>query len=306
MVLRSPNALGFLSDTAAKSTTLLEMILWRISPSTGSLTRTTTGADARVLNGARLLLAHLLALGSEQLARLGMEDVVRDAAAGQTVGKVELFVELIAPHLDHVIAARIEEEVVEVLAHRFLGGDFAGAQAAVERDEAVRLRADGRRLLFVALDGGGDHLVAAEQLFERAVGAVAEGAQKHRGGELALSVHADPQHALRILLEFQPCPAVGDDGRFVDLLARLVRLGDVVDAGRADELRDDDALRAVDDEGTVLRHEREIPHEDGGIDDLVLHLVDEAHLDAQGKRIRRIAVAALLFVILGGVPELMP
>ena len=264
------------------------------------------GADARVLNGARLLLGHLLALGREQLARLGMEHVVRDAAAGQTVREVELLVELIASHLDHVIAARIKEEVVEVLTHRFLGRDFAGTQTAVERDEAVRLGADGRRILFVAFDGGGDHLVAAEELFKRAVGAVAEGAQKHRGGELALSVHADPQDALRILLEFQPCPAVGDDGRFIDLLARLVRFGDVVDAGRADELGDDDALRAVDDEGPVVRHEREIPHEHGRVDDLVLHLVDETHLDAQRKRIRRIAVAAFLFVVLGGVSELMP
>lgn len=105
------------------------------------------GADARVLDGARLLFRHALALGSEQLARLGVEHVVRHALTGQTVGKVELFVELIPPHFYHVIAARIKEEVVEVLTHRILGGNFAGAKAAVERDEPVRLRADGRRLL---------------------------------------------------------------------------------------------------------------------------------------------------------------
>ena len=260
-------------------------------------------ADARVLNGARLLFGDDLPLRSEQFARFGVENVVRDAAAGQTVGKVEFFVELITPHLDHVVAARIEEEVVQVLAHRFLGRNFAGAQAAVESDETVRLRLDGRRILLVALDGRRDHLVSAEQLFERAVGAVAERAQKHRRREFALSVHAHPQDALRILFEFQPCPAVGDDGRLVDLLARLIRFGDVVHAGGTDKLGDDDALRAVDDEGTVVRHEREIAHKDDGIDDLVLDLVDKAHLHAKGQGVSRVAVAALLLIILGRIAE---
>ena len=262
-------------------------------------------ADAGVLDGARLIFGDDGILCGEQFARLGMEDVVRDAAAGQTVREIELFVELIAPHLHHVVTARVEEEVVEVLAHRFLGGNFAGAQTAVKRDEAVRLRFDGRRILLVALDGGGDHLVAAEELLEGAVGAVAQRAQKHSGSQLALSVHAHPQDALRILFEFQPCPAVGDDGRLVDLLARLIRLRDVVYAGRTDKLGDDDALCTVDDEGTVVRHEREIAHKDDGIDDLVLHLVHETHLHAEGQRVRCVAVAALLLVILGRVSELV-
>ena len=272
----------------------------------GIVDKDVDGADARVLNGARLLLGHLLALGCEQFARLGMEHVVRDAAAGQTVSEVKLLVELIASHLDHVIAARIKEQIVEVLTHGILGGNFAGTQTTVERNEAVRLGADGRRILFIAFDGGGDHLVAAEELLKRAVGTIAEGAQKHRGSQLALSVHADPQDALRILFEFQPCPAVGDDRRLIDLFARLVRFCDVVDAGRADQLGDNDALCAVDDEGPVVRHEREIAHENGRVDDLILHLVDKTDFDAQRQRIRCVAVAAFLLVVLGGVPELMP
>ena len=35
-----------------------------------------------------------------------------------------------------------------------------------------------------------------------------------------------------------------------------------VDAGRADELRDDDTLGAVDDEGALVGHQREVAHED--------------------------------------------
>ena len=99
--------------------------------------------------------------------------------------------------------------------------------------------------------------------------------------------------------------AVGNDRRLVHLLARLIRLGDVVDAGRTDELGDDDALRTVDDERTVLGHEREIAHEHFLVEHLVLDLVDKADLYAERKGVSRVAVAALLFVILRLFPEFM-
>ena len=148
-----------------------------------------------------------------------------------------------------------------------------------------------------------DHFIAAEELFERAVAPVAQSAQQNGCGELSLSVNAHPENALRVLLEFEPCAAVGNDGRFVHLLARLVRFDRVVHAGGTNELGDDDALRAVDDKGTVLRHEREIPHIDVRFDDFVLHFVVKAHPHFEGKRIGCVAVAALLLVILRLVPE---
>ena len=44
------------------------------------------GADARVLNGLRLFLGDNVALESEHFTRLGVEDIFRDAASGETVG----------------------------------------------------------------------------------------------------------------------------------------------------------------------------------------------------------------------------
>ena len=114
-----------------------------------------------------------------------------------------------------------------------------------------------------------------------------------------------PHDALAVLLELEPGAAVGDDCRFEHLAAGLVLFGLVVRARGTDELRDDDALRAVDDEGTVLRHEREVAHEHVLVDDLFLHLVDEADFHAQRQRVGRVAVAAFLFVVLGLAAELV-
>ncbi len=185
-----------------------------------------------------------------------------------------------------------------MLTDGILGGNFARTQSSVKLDQSVRLRTGG-----IPLDGGRDHFVALKQLFEGAVGAVAQSTQKHRRGKLTLSVYVDPQRTLRVLLKFQPGAAVGNDRGFVHLFPRLIRFGDVVDAGRTDELGDDHALRAVDDKGTVLRHQRQIAHKDVLFEDLVLDLVDEAHLYAQGKGVSSVAVAALLFVVLRALAE---
>ena len=257
--------------------------------------------DARVLDLLRLLFADLLLFADEHLARGGVDDILRGDAAGQAVGDVEFFVEFVAPHLHHVVAARVEEEVMQVLAHGVVRRHFAGAEPPVQLDEAVLLAAGG-----VLFDGRIDHaFVFAEDVADGGVGAEAEGAQKHRGADLALTVDVHPHHALRILFEFQPGAAVGDDGRFEHLPARLVLFRIVVRARGTDELRDDDALRAVDDEGTVFGHEREIAHEHFLVDDFFLDLVDEAHFHAQRQRIRCVAVAALLLVVFGRGAERM-
>ena len=261
--------------------------------------------DARVLNVARLFFADGFALRRKDLARFGMHDIVRDAATGKTVSEVEFLIEFVSADFHHVVTAGIEEQIEHVLTHGFLGGNFAGAQSSVKRDQPVRFRFNRRVVLFVLIDGGGDHLVPAEQLFERAVGTVAERAEKHRRRELSLAVHAHPKHALRILFEFQPGAAVGDHGRFVNLFPRLVRFRNVVHAGRTHELGDDHALRAVDDERAVLGHQGKIPHKDVLFENLVLYLVYEPHLHPQGKRVRRVAVAALFFVVLRRFPELV-
>ena len=79
-------------------------------------------------------------------------------------------------------------------------------------------------------------------------------------------------------------------------------------AGRAVHLRDDDALGAVDDEGALLRHERDVAHVDilfldvlhgTGAGLLVSFEHDEAQLDLQRRGIGHVALNAFLDVVLG-------
>src|SRR4028119_767249 len=77
-----------------------------------------------------------------------------------------------------------------------------------------------------------------------------------------------------------PLAAVGVDGAGDELVLRQVAeavalAGLEDDAGAADELADDHSLRAVDDEGALLRHHREVTHEHRLFLDLTGVLVHE-------------------------------
>ena len=149
------------------------------------------------------------------------------------------------------------------------------------------------------------------EVVEQLLGRVAEGAQQHGRVQLPAAIDADVEDVLVVELEVEPRAAVRDDARAVEQLARGVGLALVVveeDAGRAVQLRDDDALGAVDDEGAALGHQRDLAE----VDLLLLHvadrldaglLVDVPHdqadhdLDRRGER--HAAGAALVDVVLG-------
>ena len=67
-----------------------------------------------------------------------------------------------------------------------------------------------------------------------------------------------------------------------------------VDARRADELRHDDALGAVDDEGALVGHEREVAHEDRLGLDLAGLVVHELGGDEQRRGVGEVLLAALV------------
>ncbi len=92
---------------------------------------------------------------------------------------------------------------------------------------------------------------------------------------------------------------IGDHGGGVDIDHRLVQTPLEIDAGRADDLRDDDTLGAVDDEGAAVGHDREITHEDFLFLDLHGLLVGQADTDLERGGIRGVAGLALLLGILG-------
>ena len=101
---------------------------------------------------------------------------------------------------------------------------------------------------------------------------------------LATAVDTEIQDILGVELEVEPRTTVGNDARREQQLARAVGLALVVlkeHAGRTVQLRDDHALRAVDDERTLVGHERYFAH----VDFLLLHFLDDLRL-----RSRRFAV----------------
>ena len=122
---------------------------------------------------------------------------------------------------------------------------------------------------------------------------VAHRAQQDRHRQFALAVDADEDFAFFVDFELQPGAAgrhqVGDE----DLLLGILRRHHV-GAGRADELGDDDALGAVDDEGAAIGHPREVAHEDGLLADLAGLLVLEGDGRGQRPRVGHVLLAALL------------
>ncbi|MEH3079389.1 MAG: hypothetical protein PGN11_22545 [Quadrisphaera sp.] len=154
-------------------------------------------------------------------------------------------------------------------------------------------------VVVVLLERGPHGLELAELLEDLRVGP-AERLEEDRDGLLALAVDADAHHVALVDLELEPRAAAGDDLRGVDVLVgRLVDGVLEVDARRAHELRHDDALGAVDDEGAARGHEREVAHEDGLALDLTRGGVHELGGHEQRSGERHVALLALLEGVLG-------
>src|SRR6267142_4213173 len=148
---------------------------------------------------------------------------------------------------------------------------------------------------------GPDDLVGAAQ---------AEGAEEDRRQELSLPVDAHVEQVLGVVLELHPRAAVRDDLRDVERLVFRVEEG----ARRTVQLRDDDALGAVDDERAVVRHQRDVAEVDlllldvaDGLDAGLGILVpdDETDRDLQRHRVGHAALLALVHVVLQLHPDRM-
>ena len=152
-----------------------------------------------------------------------------------------------------------------------------------------------------------EHVLVEEDVQHLLLG-VAESAQDDGHGQLAAAVDAREDAILRVELEVQPRTAIGNDAGGEQQLAGRVRLAAVVieeHAGAAVQLRHDDPLGTVDDEGAVVGHERQLAqiyflltHVFDGLLGAARFLVedDEAHLDPQRSRVGQSAQLAFLDV----------
>ena len=154
---------------------------------------------------------------------------------------------------------------------------------------------------------GLDIVIGVQDLFR----VQAQGLEQRGHRDLAAAIDTRIDDVLGVEFDIEPAPAIGNDARGKQKLARRMGLALVVieeHARRTVHLGDDDAFGAVDDEGAVRRHEGHVAH----IDVLLLDVLDRAgagvfvdlehdqpqrHLERRGKG--HVALAAFLDVIFG-------
>ena len=254
--------------------------------------------DARVLDAPGGLGVNHIARFHQQLARGGMRQRFHGFAAIDAQGQRQLFIELIATHAGEIVPLGVEEQIVHQLRGALHRRRFARAQLVVNFNQ--RLFAAGAAVfaLFlrraIARDGGGNALVPAEHIDDFRVAFHAQGAQKHRHRQFAGAVDAAIHHGVGIGFELDPRAPVGDHLRGIQVAAALIDGAGEIRARRTHELADNDALRAIDHEGAVLGHQREIPHEDLAFLHFVRIAVGEAHRHFQRRGKGKVALAAPL------------
>ncbi|CAB4967503.1 unannotated protein [freshwater metagenome] len=242
------------------------------------------------------LVALLAGVQAHDVVDRGQDVVLGEDALVDRQLERELLVRLVAADLGEVVALRVEEEVLEQRLGRLARRRLARAQLAVDVDQGVVLTGG-----VVLLERGAHRLVVAVALEDLGV-VHAERLEQHRDGLLALAVDAHADGVALVDLELEPGTAARDHLAGVGVLVgglvdRLVE----VDAGRADQLADHDALGAVDDEGALVGHHGEVAHEHRLALDLTGGVVRELGRDEQRRRVRHVLVLALLHGVLGGL-----
>ena len=223
---------------------------------------------------------HVLALDGqvEQQLALGV-DGVRETELVTDLGDLgaELAVELVAPDAAEVVTAVLEERVAEVGLGRLDRGRLAGTGPLVDLDECLVVGGSDVALL-VPLTF--EEVELCDETIEEAGGVLLVVAERTQQGEdaeptLAGDAGAAGDVLARAVLdvELHPLTAVRVDGALDELVlgevAQAVALAWLEDhAGAADELGHDDTLGAVDDEGALVGHRRQVAHEDGLLFDL--------------------------------------
>src|SRR5216683_116289 len=147
------------------------------------------------------------------------------------------------------------------------------------------------------------------EVVEQILGGHPERAQQHRRRKFAPPIDPHEQNVARVEFIIDPAPAIGNHAGRVEQFAGRMRPSLVVleeDPGRTMKLRDDYPLGAVDHEGAVAGHQRNLAE----IDLLLLHVLDRAaaaldvpddelNLDLDRRGVGHTALMAFLDVVLG-------
>src|SRR5262245_12761455 len=246
-----------------------------------------------------ILLGDLLAGLGEDFTGLRVDQILGDVMSDQLlVGHAQRLEPLLRQ-----LARRADGELLACLQHDLAGIGVDEIVDGLVAAEAVGIEWHAPAVLLPLVR---DFAVEGAQNF---LGIEAERKQQRRHRDLAAAIDARMHDVLGVELDVEPGAAVRDDARREQELARRVGLALVVveeHAGRAVHLRDDHALSAVDDEGAVVGHERDVAHVDILLLDVLDRLgagllVDIEHDQAQRhlerRRIGHAALAALVDVV---------
>src|SRR5882762_8561332 len=234
-------------------------------------------------------------VGLEQdFAGLAIDDV-GDAVSALEVGKSRANLGDLG--LDQFLEEGFGDALVRADDHFFRLGiaDFVGQLAVHDTLRNVPEQ-------FLVAQGNPFHLVkGAEDFF---IGLHAQRAQEDGAEELALAVNAHVENVLGVVLEFHPRAAVRND--LAEEVGAIVGAFEK-DARRTMQLADDDALGAVDDEGAVIGHQRDVAVENFLLLDVangfragvrVFIVYGETNSDLERGGIRHAALLALVHVVL--------
>ena len=219
----------------------------------------------RLVEGLEQLLGDLAAGLDVDFAGLGVDEVLGDVVADQLlVGhaqRLEAALGELARLANGDLLAGLDHDLAGVGVDEIVYRLVAAHAVGVERHPPAVFRALVDDLL--------------EERVEDLLAVHAEREHQRRHRNLAATVDARMDDVLGVELDVEPGAAIGNDPRREQELARGMGLALVVveeHAGRTVHLRDDDALGAVDDEGAVVGHERDVAH----VDVLLLDVLDGA------------------------------
>ena len=202
--------------------------------------------------------------------------------------KAKLLVDLVTTNAGEVVALVVEVEAVDERTGGVDGGRLARTLTTVDLDQGVLTRGGN-----VALERGANNVAVAQKVHDLVVGlGDAKGTQQDRCALTTLAVDGDHEVAVLVDLKLEPGTTGRNELDMVDLNA-VVHLRGEVHTRRAHELRDHNALGAVDHKGAALGHKREIAHEDELLLDLAGLLVDKAHVNKERSLVRDVLGTAL-------------
>ena len=153
----------------------------------------------------------------------------------------------------------------------------------------------------ILFNGGFNALVVAEEVKYLGVAAHSEGADKGGYGKLAVFVDAHIENVVNIGFIFQPRASVGDNGGRIKLLTGFVVIHFIVNARRTNELRNDNALGAVDYKGAARSHQRKITHKDVALFNFARRFIQQAGGHAQRGGIGRVSDLTFNYAVVGAV-----